>query len=238
MSFILDALKKSENERQRQHGPTLVDVPVGKRKSAQPWWAIGVGLLLLANLGVLVVVFLRHGDSTAARVMNEPVPAVAPSPAPVIAAPSRPAAPPVSSTPAQRPTSRMQAGVRSLADEATPPEVEYDTVPAAAAETLPAGPPLVRPANGANAAAPALSSAANENIPTINDVGGAGAAGLAELHLDVHVYSQQSNARFVFINTRKYVEGQTLTEGPMVERITPEGVILNHHGRRFLLPRQ
>jgi general secretion pathway protein B len=52
------------------------------------------------------------------------------------------------------------------------------------------------------------------------------------------VYSQQANSRFVFINTHKYVEGQTLAEGPSVEKITPDGVILNNHGRRFLLPKQ
>jgi hypothetical protein len=39
------------------------------------------------------------------------------------------------------------------------------------------------------------------------------------------------------VNMHKYVEGQSLSEGPTVERITPEGVILNRQGLRFLLPR-
>jgi hypothetical protein len=37
---------------------------------------------------------------------------------------------------------------------------------------------------------------------------------------------------------RKYQEGETTKEGPSVERITPDGVILNQRGLRFLLPRQ
>ena len=37
MSFILDALKKSENERQRQVGPSLADVQVGQRRTDKPW---------------------------------------------------------------------------------------------------------------------------------------------------------------------------------------------------------
>jgi general secretion pathway protein B len=228
VSFILDALKKSENERQRQHGPTLVDVPLGKRRSAQPWWAMGVAALLLANLGVLVFVFVRHKDNAATTVAEQAatssiaLPAApVPSPRPVIQKKMQPA---------------PSAGVRPLAEEASPPaEIEYETVPASAAATVPDGPPLVRPLNGATLQ-PAPQS--TEMVPTINDVGGPAAAGLAELHLDVHVYSQQSNARFVFINTRKYVEGQTLVEGPSVDKITPDGVILSHHGRRFLLPRQ
>jgi general secretion pathway protein B len=47
-----------------------------------------------------------------------------------------------------------------------------------------------------------------------------------------------SAGRFVFINSRKYQEGQTITEGPIVEEITPDGVILSNHGQRFMLPRQ
>jgi hypothetical protein len=37
---------------------------------------------------------------------------------------------------------------------------------------------------------------------------------------------------------RKYLEGDTLKEGPNVERITTDGVVLNQRGLRFLLPRQ
>jgi len=44
--------------------------------------------------------------------------------------------------------------------------------------------------------------------------------------------------RFVFVNMRKYVEGQTLAEGPTLEEITTDGVVLNHRGTRFLLPKQ
>ena len=36
---------------------------------------------------------------------------------------------------------------------------------------------------------------------------------------------------------RRYVDGAQLQEGPTLERITPDGVILNHRGLRFLLPR-
>ena len=58
------------------------------------------------------------------------------------------------------------------------------------------------------------------------------------MRLDIHVYSHNPAERFVFVNMRKYVEGQVLTEGPTVERITPEGAVLNQRGLRFLLPRQ
>ena len=50
MSFILDALKKSENERQRQVGPSLADVRVVRRGSSErPWWVIAVAALTRAT---------------------------------------------------------------------------------------------------------------------------------------------------------------------------------------------
>ncbi len=77
----------------------------------------------------------------------------------------------------------------------------------------------------------------DEVLPTHGELI-AGGTSLPELHLDIHVHSSNAAERFVFVNMRKYVEGQTLSEGPAVERIEPEGVVLNHRGLRFLLPRQ
>jgi hypothetical protein len=56
--------------------------------------------------------------------------------------------------------------------------------------------------------------------------------------LDVHVYATQPSERFVYINMRKYREGATLAEGPVLERIRRDGVVLNYQGLRFVLPRQ
>lgn len=42
----------------------------------------------------------------------------------------------------------------------------------------------------------------------------------------------------MFINMSRYGEQATLAEGPKVREITPEGVILEHMGTRFLLPRE
>jgi hypothetical protein len=39
----------------------------------------------------------------------------------------------------------------------------------------------------------------------------------------------------VFINGRKYVEGQVLDGGVLLERITPEGAVLRHADRSVVL---
>jgi general secretion pathway protein B len=254
MSFILDALKKSENERQRQAGPSLADVRVVRRRVERPWWAVGVAALLALNLGVLLIVLMRDGDAKPAAA---PVQQVAPAPQPQTAAP-----PPVQTyrqQPAPSPDrgyeGAMDPSVRSLADEAGGYEEPYSSEPAnpnlSGAAAVPEGPPMVRrieppavaplPANAVtearNKANTGSTSYDPEVLPSSNDLAASG-TNLPELHLDIHVHSQNPGERFVFVNMRKYQEGETLKEGPRVERITPDGVILNQRGLRFLLPRQ
>jgi general secretion pathway protein B len=72
----------------------------------------------------------------------------------------------------------------------------------------------------------------------MSEISLSGSQALPELHLDVHVYSTKPSERFVYVNMRKYHEGATLQEGPAVERIRRDGVVLNHQGLRFILPRQ
>lgn len=256
MSFILDALKKSENERQRQIGPSLADVTVVRRHAERPWWAVAVAALLVINLGVLLVVLIRDGDAKPAT----PAPQAAPAsqqqnyddrrpPPPeerryqARPAPSQNYQPPVGNDPS----------VRSLADEAGGYEQPYANEPGNpnlnGAAAVPEGPPMVRqiepPAvsplpSGAVFEARTAANAPrsyDEQLPTINDLTASG-TNLPDLHLDIHVHSQNPSERFVFVNMHKYLEGETLKEGPAVEKITNQGVILNQRGLRFLLPRQ
>ncbi|HSN69980.1 MAG TPA: general secretion pathway protein GspB [Steroidobacteraceae bacterium] len=267
MSFILDALKKSENERQRQSGPAFAEVPMAHPRTRQPWWVFAVAALLLVNLLVLLFVLLGResapAPASAPPLAAQPPPA-APPPAesavapasrtvdPVVAPPSEPAraarvepnraqaAPAVRENPRETPApSRAEPG-RSLAAAAgldegyaeLEPTLAYDD--RAVAATLPAGPPIVQPL----ASRPEPREEPAEALPTVNDLRLSGSGSFPEMHLDIHVYAPLPADRFVFINMRKYVEGQKLQEGPLVERITSDGVVLNQQGLRFLLPNQ
>lgn len=262
MSFILDALKKSENERQRTLGPSLADAPLRRVRDERPWWAYAVAALLIINLGVLIVVLLR--DKTA-----NPAVSVAPQPAPSVPAPPSAVAPesaaqpaimpaqPVPITPSTAATRAPNPAVRSLADEAgvpagpamsnVDPQMHAALEAAAAA---PQGPPMVRPIQPPtvtplpadptfrSVTAPgAAAQNGQEVLPTAGDLAASGTT-LPELKLDIHVYSKNPAERFVFVNMRKYLEGQTLQEGPVLEKITTDGVVLNQHGLRYALMRQ
>ncbi|MET0985696.1 MAG: general secretion pathway protein GspB [Steroidobacteraceae bacterium] len=241
MSFILDALKKSENERQRHQGPSLVDVPNRRAPSERPWWVIVLAALLMLNLIVFIVVLLRKDEHTTAA--SETPSAAAPS-APMNQSPLRPAAPPQPSQRPPAPSGSPDPAVRSLAEEAGVAEGEDAASPdptLADAADVPAGPPIVSPIQGPTAnpvRSPPPSTRNDDALPTINDVTATGAAQLPEMHLDIHVFATAPSERFVFINMKKYREGETTTEGVTVEQIRRDGVILNHQGMRFVLPRQ
>ena len=257
MSFILEALKRSENERQRKVGPSLADVQVRARRSEKPWWAFAVAGLLLVNLAVLLIVLLRDDAPTPPAPQNTAVQAPV-TDSPPVRNTSVPAITPPMSRPElrqQRSANEMAAitadpSVRSLADEAAvvgedtyayPPE-NPDLAVAAA---VPEGPSIVQPIQPRSVAPSEVRpqpqrqaiSEPEEVLPTFRELGGTG-ANLPDLHLDIHVHSPVPAERFVFVNMRKYIEGQALSEGPLVERINSQGVVLNHRGLRFLLPRQ
>jgi general secretion pathway protein B len=65
MSFILDALKKSEAERNRKSGPVLMDMRIASPRRQLPVWVWVIAIVLLANLALLGYALLRGGTRVA-----------------------------------------------------------------------------------------------------------------------------------------------------------------------------
>jgi general secretion pathway protein B len=242
MSFILDALKKSELERQRQSVPGLADSGVARPRPRLPLWAIALGLLLAVNLLVLLFVLTRsflaspHAPATGAPPRSATVAGIADragvesqdSPPPAVAAP-------VAGTghfsPLDAPVYAPEVPVPSpLPAAAVVPGPEARSVNAGVSIKTRRADPLLSDGD--------YKVGDDELLPTINEVTLTGAQALPELHLDVHVFATRPAERFVYVNMRKYHEGSILQEGPTIERIRRDGVILSYQGLRFLLPRQ
>lgn len=51
--------------------------------------------------------------------------------------------------------------------------------------------------------------------------------------LDVHVYSEDPQRRFIMVNQVKYREGERLASGLVLEEILPEGMEMSFQGERF-----
>jgi general secretion pathway protein B len=231
MSFILDALKKSELERQRQSVPGLVDSGLARPRARLPAWAIALGLLLAVNLLVLLFVVTRS----------------------LLASPHPPAGAESQGTPQPAVAAAAVAAAGNGHFSPLDAPVYAPEVPLASPSPVAALIPVPDEAKAANAGGQTSTKAhrrdplltdedykANDDelLPTINEVTLTGAQALPELHLDVHVFATRPAERFVYVNMRKYHEGATLQEGPTIERIRRDGVILSYQGLRFLLPRQ
>ena len=101
--------------------------------------------------------------------------------------------------------------------------------PAPTAPAVPAAPPAPAPPP-AVALAPTPSPAAAPGRAAPTDP-----ADPLALTLDVLVYSELPAERLVFINGRKYLEGQAVTGDVVVEQITPDGAILRRADQRIVL---
>jgi hypothetical protein len=57
----------------------------------------------------------------------------------------------------------------------------------------------------------------------------------AALRIEVLVWAAERGRRMVYLNGRRYVEGEKLDDGTVVEQIARDGVILVHDGKRVRL---
>jgi len=225
MSFILDALKKSETDRQQRSSAEFAGVPTSSDRTGVPRWLWALGILLAINLAVLLGLMFRTSTGPAALPTT-----------PITEIPS-----PVQDETLQNNLAGDEPGPSepepiksSFAEQVAEAKLNSPATGSAAATAAEDSPPeayvIAEPGIRAN---PENSA----SLPTIYEVVADGTINLPELHLDIHVYSDAPEDRFVFINMSKQRERSQLAEGPVVNEITPSGVVLEYRGTSFLLPR-
>jgi len=237
MSYILDALRKSDQQRRLGGVPTLASPPFALTTAEPPAYLfpglLGLGLVIAVGIAV---VWLRP---------LPPVPAaIAPGAAMPIETPLRQSAPvALPPTPAK-----------------VEPELPRHEPPAAAAPPAALAAPAPRPKSPASARVetpntPPLAIAATRREATTTGqelaVDAAATAmsqqksitssalpvsirkQLPPLTVAVHAYSDTPQERLVSINGRMLREGDTLAPDLRLEQITPEGMIFSFRGYRF-----
>ncbi|MEE8428936.1 MAG: general secretion pathway protein GspB [Gammaproteobacteria bacterium] len=257
MSYILAALKKSEQERELGRVPGLVTSQELKPAPRPRWvWAV-VGVLLINGLLLSGLFMQQRMSEKTIRVseidaITDPGTGVTTNPTDklkqleepqvVVKLDPKSVAVPVPTPPAIEATVAADSpGAReSVVKKAPSPTV-----------ITPASPEVKQRATVVFAQQPldqlsdveqifeTLSSARGsdqaraEQIPLWRELPADIRQSLPLISLDVHVYTEQASDRFVLINLLRYKEGDVLEEGPRVERITPEGMVLFYQGERF-----
>ena len=216
MSYILDALKKAERERGLTRVPNLGSVHAELPERGRGRWVVFAAGV--AALGALLWAFYPGGNG-----MPSPVPRAQEAPPEAL----RPKASGVSVP--EAPAGDIPGAGRG--EESSP----WRETPAAAAVLPPVPRRVDPPAPGlpetqnppASAATPASATtpvAAAPDVPLRDAVAG--------MILSVHMYSERPEDRMVFLNGRRYVEGDLVEKRYLLESITPEGAVLRLGGER------
>lgn len=254
MSYILDALKKAERERDIQRVPTVMaeHEPVVKNRKSR--WAVLGALVICVGAIIWFILFLQ-------RTMNSP----APSPTAGVYSrgtgklETQPGTSTSSAAPAAKSeaSSEKTAGSRPIVPRAIVPAVPRDfpapnTIDAARlrqmAEIMAAAakrddedsednppsevmerPParIPTPMRATKTEAPAAQGA-KEKSGSLKEA-------LNEMTLNILMYDENKADRMVFINGRKYVEGDYVEDIYLLESITLDGANLKYRGERALL---
>jgi len=250
MSFILDALKKSERERRQGEVPRLSNEPPAKPRG-RPWWPYLIVIALFLNGGMFAWIMLgkdRPVEKSTAGV-NPPVgqissPAVTAGKDALEQVPAR--------TPDPSVARKAETGFpvtarksRQSPAEATAPPAEEETSPPSA----PAGGQNGRGLEERPSRVAAFADGADETEKGSHSEAGTAAEvtrygalpdGIREtlpaLDLQLHFYSRQPERRMVRLNGENLREGGQSGTGLWVVEIVADGVILDFRGTRFLYP--
>ena len=251
MSYILEALKKAQAERQLGNAPTIhAPQPV---QAAQPGLAASRRPLFI-GLGAGVLVVVLGGLFVWQRGAKPAAPGAAPA-APAVAAPS--AAAPVASRQGAGAAPSASAGAASntlvvSAPPAPPPrpvhvaEAPARPAPAAAGRAgagapAAASPPrAAAPATGpapaaaaARAATPAPAPVPEDSYPYLHQLPDIIQRDIPRVTFGGYMYSANPADRLLIVDKALRHEGEEVAPGLVLERLLPKAAVMNFRGIRY-----
>jgi len=219
MSYILEALKRAQAERQLGSAPTLLAVPVGAAPARDavrrlPAWsalsAVALALVLVLALALAVLAWRLQlpAATPAARTPVQqaaapaPLPAALPAPPPAVAA-----APPLAVVPSSVPLPKPKP---------TP---------------IPIPIPIPIPAPMPPAAAPE-----DEQLPSLRDLPEPIQHAVPPLVFGGYMYSKNPADRLLLIDKALRHEGEEVAPGLVLEKLLPKAAVMNYKGYRYRVP--
>ena len=210
MSFILEALKKSENKRRRkgqQRSSRSIHEPIPHSGLKSRIWILGILLLLLVNAGLI----LWFSDFWQQPFSSQTTEFISADTSRVTASRNKSKIPPVISKTMQK----DKAPVLDLTQNQQLKEKEPSVVKA-------------------------LTVPRNENqVYSFGQLPPAIQKQIPALHMSLHAYNRDdASASMVQLNDRIMREGDMVADTVRLEQVTADGVVLRYDGYRFLLTRR
>ncbi len=221
MSYILDALKKSEQQRaSAQPVPAAVSLPVATAPARS---ALPGALVVLALLLSLLLIWWWPESAT--ELAPQTVTATPPAP--------------VAETKAVLNSAEVADMPETRLPEAPPPvwvtaDPSVTNEPAAVPELQPALPADSRLAESRpEESRPVEARVETRRLPPLEAL-----RRIPALMINSHIYSPLADKRSVTINNRAWREGEPLAEGIVLQEITPQGIVLDVDGWPLPVNRQ
>lgn len=220
MSYILEALKKAQAERQLGALPTIhapapqASAPednVAARKPAVLALAV-LGLLILA---AAVVWFWRQPEAGGVAVVTPPAPVGA-----VQVPPAAPAA--------------LRAPVPAAVPAPIPPAAVAAIVPATKVSAPP--PPVAAPKQPAAPEAKQNAVSAEESVGGVRDLPEPIQRQIPALALGGYIYSRDPAERLLLIDKVLRHEGEEVAPGVTLEKLLPKAAVFGFKGYRYRVP--
>ncbi len=254
MSYILDALRKAERERAIAQVPTLMTVHETRIAPSHNrlWLIFGICLVCVAAIVWFAASLFQSADipassSNAVARRGQPEAVTGSSPVEATSVPSPERALPSEGrllsrsqeTSANEPRAdgphtdflerkRIEDQGRTTIPREPQPEPAKATVQRQTGFGAGGTPAL--PAKNGSPAAPEGTTAENSQSRSMSL-----REAMAKMKITILVYDEAKSERMVFINDRKYVEGDYVDGRYLLESITPDSVVLSYQGERASL---
>lgn len=251
MSYILDALKKSEKERQRGQVPDLLTgqdtVPPGtKKRTVWPYLLLGA---LLLNAALLLL--WKYPSQPKKTDESGPSKIIQQQPLPQETAPAvtnitpkvqedkgkkKAVASAKAVTPEQPSKSKARPAFDLLGRAADKPlQAETPKVPAVAAPVVQEAKQTGRVTSGTKHAteSPAAAATPGKKIYRRDELPASVQKGLPDFNITVSIYSDNPAARLIKVNGETLREGESLSSGLKLEEILQNGAVMSYQNYRF-----
>lgn len=225
MSYILDALKKSDQERQQGTSPHLYSIhsaALPGRNFAQLqlrrrlWLLVGGVLLFFTCLGIFLFLNRQSAPPPQSTVPNS--------------SPTTSVEQPAKEVVRQNENQSAKQVIRQVADKSDDNLTQVIIKENSAVQ---------RSITVEDTTLPPARVIANDDAPSsfpqLKDLSAALQAEIPELQCVGHTYSEDPTKRMIIINGHILREGNTIAAGTHLSQITWEGVVIDFKGTRFLI---
>jgi general secretion pathway protein B len=243
MSYILEALKKAQAERQLGNAPTIhapapsYAAPRAGQGAQRRYLALGVGVVVIAA-GVALLWPRLAGEAPVRLAAVTPpaaVPATAPATVPATApatAPVATPAPPAVVIPASAPVVQPAPAPAPVA-EARPVRVKPAPAPVVPAASSPPQPsPQQREAAPA-APAVAAQPVGDDQLRTLQQLPDTLQREIPKVAFGGYIYSPTPGESLLLVDKMLRREGEEVAPGLVLERLTPKAAVMNYRGTRY-----